>query len=120
MKVCLTTRENKTWESVQFSNVSNFNRSVDDGEVTELMCDYFLSSFGYEEIPKIMSLILRKVRVGGEVMFNDYDWKNLSNQIVRGVSLEDVNQVLMGHNFKCVLAMEEIEKLIFLPLTTEQ
>lgn len=112
MKVCLTSRENNTWAAMNFSDVLSFSRGVDDGEVTELMCDFFLSSHFYKDVPALVSLILQKVRIGGEVVFIDFDWRSLAKAINRGSALKDINGLLQGHSFKSVLAMEELESFL--------
>ena len=112
MKVCLTTRENETWPASTFMDVMSFSRGVDDSEATEPMCDYFLSSHYHMDLPKLISLILGKVRIGGEVIFIDYDWPTISRFIEKDIPLEEINASLQKHTFKSVLSMEEVLQYI--------
>ena len=45
----------------QFQTLSSFHRDVLDSGATSIVCDGFLRTFEYEEIPELLKLIIKKL-----------------------------------------------------------
>lgn len=94
-------------EGGAFPDVVSFSRAVDDGEVRQLKSNNFLSSFVYKDVEKVISLILAKIRVGGEATFVDFDWVSIGTLIHQGVDIDEINKEI-GSPFKCCLSIEKL------------
>lgn len=95
MLVHLTTLESSMTGYKKFSDVTSFSRGVDDSEVKTLICDFFLSCFERGDVEKVLSLVLKKVRIGGTVVINDFDFQELfskSQQLEK--PLDSLNNIL--------------------------
>lgn len=115
-----------------YKDIRSFSEGVDNAEATYIACEFFLSTFKFADLPKVLSLVLSKVRIGGRVLISDYDWNSIADQIYRGTSLEDINNTLFNSEpksmqketseqskvtkidpiLKSCLAIEEVEKYI--------
>jgi len=69
------------WE--HFSNLPTLAKKVLDAEATEVYCKYFLSKYSYQDLPKVIDLLVSKVRRGGKIRFFDLDFDMVARQIFR-------------------------------------
>ncbi len=105
----------------QFQTLSSFHRDVLDSEATSIVCDGFLRTFEYEEIPELIKLIIKKLRINGELVVKDLDIDLVSRHILdQGVDLATINEICRGSS-KSLLLCEAVEGLLAgLEITTKQ
>ena len=98
----------------QFSDIGSFSRSVEDSESTELVCDFFLSAFEYKDVEKVISLVLRKIRMGGKLVIEDFDFPMLFRVMKDLDELAVLNKVVSSKTkfVKSFLGLNEVQKHI--------
>lgn len=69
------------WE--HFSNLPSLAKKVLDSEATEIYCKFFLSKYSYEDLPKLVELLVSKIRKGGKIRFFDLDFDMVARQLFR-------------------------------------
>jgi hypothetical protein len=104
-----------------YGDIRSFSQGVEDAEATYIACEFFLSTFKFTELSKLLSLIFSKVRIGGQVLISDYDWYSIADQIYKGASIEDINTMIFNKQsetaktdpiFKSCLTIEEVVKCV--------
>ena len=99
------------------ANVASLNQQVLDAEATEIYCDKFLSRNEFDDVPKVLELICKKIRNNGLLIIHDNDFGLISRQIFR----EEVGlDIMNSHVFpsgskgvvKCMLDLEYVQKLL--------
>ena len=66
----------------QFQTLSSFHKGVLDSEATSIVCDNFLRTFEYIEIPELLKLIIKKLRIKGELVIKDLDIDLVSRHVL--------------------------------------
>tara|TARA_Y100000593_G_C4286012_1_gene325499 strand:+ start:1168 stop:1590 length:423 start_codon:yes stop_codon:yes gene_type:complete len=97
-----------------YRNIGNFANAVMDSEANEIVCRDFLSSFSYDEVPALMDLILKKMRINSELTIVEPDFYLASKHIYRGdIPVSEINSKLFDSNsLKSILTISDIESLI--------
>lgn len=96
----------------QFQALSSFHRGVLDSEATSIICDGFLRTFEYQEIPELLKLIIKKLRINGEIVIKDLDIDLVSRHVLdQAVDLATINEICRGSS-KSLLLCEAIEGLL--------
>lgn len=96
----------------QFQTLSSFHRGVLDSEATSIVCDGFLRTFEYQEIPELLKLIIKKLRINGEIVIKDLDIDLVSRHVLdQAVDLATINEICRGSS-KSLLLCEAIEGLL--------
>ena len=62
MLVHLTSNNKSLKGYKSFSDILSFSRSVGDNEATSIICENFLCNFNYSDLPKVIALIVKKMR----------------------------------------------------------
>ena len=98
---------------------------IEDNPVTEMNCDWFLSQFKEEEIPKVVEVLLSKIRIGGTVCFQEldvYEFSKRSNGLrINPAQVYITNDLLGGNKIASFLSLEYLRTLIpenFITLTS--
>ena len=114
MRVYLSHSNPEDQSFTHFTNVTTLSRGVMDSEATHIICDGFLSSFAYKDLPGLLKLIFQKMRIGCELTIIEPDFYLISKHIFREeADIEFINGVLFNSNsMKSILTMETIEKFI--------
>tara|TARA_R100001377_G_scaffold9933_1_gene5054 strand:- start:2626 stop:3048 length:423 start_codon:yes stop_codon:yes gene_type:complete len=96
------------------SNIVSFNDMVQDREATSIICDHFLSSFSYDEIPEVMKIIASKMRLKSELTIVQPDIIILSQKLSREeIDEKSLNSILFrGEGVKSLCSTETIQSLI--------
>ena len=96
----------------QFQNLPSFHRGVLDSEATSIVCDNFLRTFKYQEIPELIQLIIKKLRINGELVIRDIDVDLVSRHVLnQSTNLSMINEICKG-NSKSFLICEAVEELL--------
>ena len=96
-----------------FQNLPVFNREVMDSEANEIVCDGFLRTFAFEEIPQVLSVICKKLRLNGRLVIKDMDISLVSKHIFRyEADVASLNKVIMGAAMKSFMKLEDVESCI--------
>ncbi len=89
---------------------------VKDNPFTEINCDWFLSQFTYEDIPKVVEAIISKVRIGGTVNFQELDVFNFAKHVdsirINPAQVYIPNNDLCGNRITSFLSLEYLRTLI--------
>lgn len=114
MKVYLSTTNPEDNGFNHFANISAFSKQVMDSEATEIICDKFLSTFKYEEIARLMGIVLSKMRLGCELTIIEPDFCLISKHIFReNADLESINATIFESNtLRSILTIQDVEPLI--------
>lgn len=115
MLVYLTSTNKQLSNYDNYHNIPSFARAVLDNEAQEIVCENFLSSFHYNDIPKLLDLIFQKLRLRGTLVIHELDFHAISRQFFREeISSELVNNIVFADNraIKCFLTLEDLEKFI--------
>jgi len=114
MKVYLGADSKNGYEDIP--NFALLGQRVLDAEALEIYCDKFLSRFSFSEVPKVLELILKKLRIGGVLRVEENDFQSISRQIFREETPIDVinNHVFptSGVMTKCMLSFRSVKDLI--------
>jgi hypothetical protein len=112
MLVYLSQFDNPDENYTRFQNLSSFHRGVLDSEATSIVCDNFLRTFEYVEIPELLKLIIKKLRINGEIVIRDIDMDLVSRHILnQRLDLSAINEICKGSS-KSLLLCETIEELL--------
>lgn len=114
MKIYLST-ENPKNEFYKWANsLPMFDGIVLNSEATEIICDHFISSFRFEEIPELLSRIFTKMRLGCELTIIDVDVEMACRSIhVEEINQREVNKILFDNQKrKSIFSMDVIEKYL--------
>ena len=105
----------------QFQTLSSFHRGVLDSEATSIVCDNFLRTFEYAEIPELLKLIIKKLRIKGELVIKDLDIDLVSRHVLdQRIDLATINDICKGSS-KSLLLCEAVEGLLAgLEIVTKQ
>ena len=114
MKVYLSHSKPEDQSFKHFTNVAALSRSVLNSEATHIICDGFLSSFSYKDLPELLKLIFQKMRTGCELTIIEPDFYLISKHIFREeIEIELINKVVFNsNNLKSILTMKTIEQFI--------
>jgi hypothetical protein len=115
MLVNLTSTDNELTGYKNFNQITSFARSVADSEAQKIYCENFLSSFDYNDVPGVVNLILKKLRMGSTLTIIEPDFELISRQIFREeIPVSNVNQIIFKDKkvIKCFLTSEAVESLI--------
>jgi len=99
----------------KFSEITSFSRGVEDSEAKTLVCDFFLSGFEKRDVDKVLSLILKKIRIGGTLVINDFDFQELFSKAQELANpLQPLNNVLASKTkmLKSFLDLDEVKSYI--------
>jgi hypothetical protein len=92
-------------------DVSTLARNVLQNEATEIICQDFLSCFNWEDLPKVIELILTKMRKGCKLTILEKDLRLISRQIYKEISsVESLNKKIFesGQIMKSLFSLEDI------------
>ncbi len=105
----------------QFQTLSSFHKGVLDSEATSIVCDNFLRTFDYVEIPELLKLIIKKLRIKGELVIKDLDIDLVSRHVLdQRIDLAAINDICKGSS-KSLLLCEAVEELLAgLEIVTKQ
>ncbi|MAR66660.1 MAG: hypothetical protein CL833_05340 [Crocinitomicaceae bacterium] len=105
----------------QFQTLSSFHKGVLDSEATSIVCDNFLRTFEYVEIPELLKLIIKKLRIKGELVIKDLDIDLVSRHVLdQRIDLAAINDICKGSS-KSLLLCEAVEGLLAgLEIVTKQ
>lgn len=105
----------------QFQTLSSFHKGVLDSEATSIVCDNFLRTFEYVEIPELLKLIIKKLRIKGELVIKDLDIDLVSRHVLdQRIDLAAINDICKGSS-KSLLLCEAVEELLAgLEIVTKQ
>jgi len=98
-------------------NVASLSQNVLDTEANEIVCEDFLSQHNFADVPKVLDLVLSKLRLNGTIKISENDFGMISRQIFREeVSLEIINEKVFppktGAMVKCMLNLEFIKNML--------
>ena len=96
-------------------NSSEINKAILDAEAMEIYSDKFLSRFNFFEVPKVLELLIRKIRRGGTLTICDTDFDLIARTIFRQeASLEAINRHIFSDGIiaKSMLNFEFIKDLL--------
>ena len=96
------------------SNIVLFNDMVQASEATSIVCDHFLSSFSYGEIPEVLKIISSRMRLQSEITIIHPDITILSQKLSREeIDEQTLNNILFKHEgIRSVCSTETIQSLI--------
>jgi hypothetical protein len=115
MLIYLTATENKLDNYKTYHDIVSFSRDVLDAEATEIICENFLSAFDYNDIHKVLDLILKKMRVNSKLVIIDKDFNIIARQIFREeTDIEIVNKSVFSNKniLKSFLTLDIVEALL--------
>ena len=94
-----------------YKEASSLSRNVLQNEATEIICQDFLCCFNFKDLPKIIDLILSKMRKGCKLTIIEKDIKLIARQIYReSVSIDVLNNKIfeVGQIIKSIFSLEDI------------
>ena len=99
------------------ANVAALSQQILDAEATEIYCDKFLSRHELQDVPKVIELICKKIRMNGLLIIHDNDFGLISRQIFRDeVELNIMNSHIFPSGskelIKCMLDLQYVQKLL--------
>lgn len=95
MRVHLSQIESTDTSLKSIYDISCFNNSVLDGEAKLIVVNNFLCSFNISEIRQAIELIIKKIRIGGELVIIEQDIDLLAMKYFRDeISIEYFNTLL--------------------------
>lgn len=113
MKVYLSNKKCIDQSFKHCSNLASLDAIALDSEITKLVIDEFLSSFSFAELQEAMQIMLKKCRLGCEVVITELDSNILFRLYTRGeIQIDYFNQVFFQGVKKCILNTEVIESCI--------
>jgi hypothetical protein len=98
-------------------NVASLSQNVLDAEANEIVCEDFLSQHNFADVPRVLELVLSKLRLNGVVTISENDFGMISRQIFREeVPLETINEKVFppktGAMTKCMLNLDFIKNML--------
>jgi hypothetical protein len=93
-----------------------FASQILDSEATEIICENLFSNFYISELPDLISLVCKKVRLKGKLIIKDFDFYFTSKIIFRNeLPIEDLNVMIFENRnkIKSIFTLETLES--FLP-----
>ena len=115
MLIYLTASDKELSNYTNYHNVPALSREVMDNEAREIICENFLSSFDYNDVPKLLEFIFNKIRLEGTLTIREPDFNLISRQFFREeVDTKLVNDIVFSENqiLKCFLTLESVEQLV--------
>lgn len=111
MLVNLTSTDKKIDNYSNFTDVASFARSVSDAEATRIVCSNFLCSFSQTDLPKVIELILKKMRMGAKLTINEIDFESVD---IEATGCDQINSFLHQNSIslKSLLTLQYIESII--------
>lgn len=94
-----------------YKDAASLSRNVLQNEATEIVCQDFLCCFNWKDLPKIVDLILSKMRKGCKLTIIEKDIKLIARQIYReSVSVDALNNKIFefGQIVKSIFSLEDI------------
>lgn len=94
-----------------YKDAASLSRNVLQNEATEIICQDFLCCFNWKDLPKIIDLILSKMRKGCKLTIIEKDIKLIARQIYReSVSVDALNNKIFefGQIVKSIFSLEDI------------
>lgn len=98
-----------------FFDALTFSKSVKDNEAISIICENFLCSFSFEDLEKVIDLIVKKMRLNCKLTINEKDIQLISRQIYReSADLELLNKAIFNKKtiFKSLISESLIESLL--------
>lgn len=112
MKIRLT-RNIKEGDENSIDSLTQLTEKCLDAEATEITVDDFLSLFYFDEIEKVINIILSKLRLGGTITFSDYDFELLAHQLDTGaINIEVLNMMFQGKNIRSFVSLDLVESIL--------
>ncbi len=114
MRIYLSSSEPADKSYKWASNIVAFNDMVQTSEATSVVCDQFLSSFSYSEIPEVLKIIASKMRLQSQITIVHPDIVVLSQRMSREeVNEQNLNDILFRNEaIRSVCSTETIQSLI--------
>tara|TARA_A100001515_G_scaffold144134_4_gene147289 strand:+ start:2937 stop:3359 length:423 start_codon:yes stop_codon:yes gene_type:complete len=114
MRIYLSSSEPADKSYKWASNIVAFNDMVQTSEATSVVCDQFLSSFSYSEIPEVLKIIASKMRLQSQITIVHPDIVVLSQRMSREeVNEQNFNDILFRNEaIRSVCSTETIQSLI--------
>ena len=114
MRIYLSSSEPADKSYKWASNIVAFNDMVQTSEATSVVCDQFLSSFSYSEIPEGLKIIASKMRLQSQITIVHPDIVVLSQRMSREeVNEQNFNDILFRNEaIRSVCSTETIQSLI--------
>lgn len=112
MKIYLSTQDPKNEFYKWANSLPMLDGIVLDSEATAIVCDSFISSFDYHEAGALLLKIVKKMRIGCELVVMDVD----AEMLCRSFYVEEINQkqlneiVFMSQKRKSLFSMSHIEE----------
>tara|TARA_Y100000385_G_C13083804_1_gene635331 strand:+ start:1363 stop:1728 length:366 start_codon:yes stop_codon:yes gene_type:complete len=97
--------------------VASLSQNVLDTEANEIVCEDFLSQHNFADVPKVLDLILSKLRLNGTIKISENDFGMISRQIFREeVPLEIINEKVFppktGAMAKSMLNLDFVKNML--------
>ena len=113
MKVYLSNKKCIDQSFKHCSNLASLDSIALDSEITSLVIDEFLSSFSFSELKEATQIILKKCRLGCEVVITELDCNILFRLYSRDeIQIDYFNNLFFEGIKKCILNTETIESCI--------
>jgi hypothetical protein len=94
-----------------YRDAASLSRNVLQNEATEIICQDFLCCFNWKDLPKIIDLILSKMRKGCKLTIIEKDLRLISRQVYKDLyNTELLNKKVFefGQIVKSLFSLEDI------------
>lgn len=111
MKIYLATNKPNNLNCKWASNLPMLDGMLLDSEGTDIVCDDFISSFTYEEIPSLLNKLASKLRIKGKLTIADVDANILTVRTYnQEVAENELNSMLFtNQKRKSIVSLSNIE-----------
>lgn len=90
-----------------------FNETVLDSECTDLICENFLSTFHFNEVERVIQILVSKMRMNSLLTIQEVDNKILSRRsYIEDLQIDQVNELLFAAHRKNILTSDKIDSLM--------
>lgn len=97
MRLVLTREHLQEDNSIVVQDINLLGMLVEVSEANEILVDFFLGQFSYEEVGGALSTICSRLRKGGTITVREFDIELLSlKMLYGGVSVEDYNNLIFS------------------------
>tara|TARA_R110002167_G_scaffold70964_1_gene200400 strand:- start:949 stop:1356 length:408 start_codon:yes stop_codon:yes gene_type:complete len=101
-------------DQLGLKKMSVLNKAL-DAECTEIICINVLSSFSTLELPSIMKLLQSKIRIGGTLIVEEFDFRTISRRFYRDeITTEFANSAIFGNSatLKSIVDMDAVSSCL--------
>ena len=115
MKVVLSHSKPELQSHSWIQDINTLDTIVDNSEATEIIVDNFLSSFNFDVVGHVVSKIVSKLRISGEVIFYVKDISLICHNVdSMGLEISEINKLFFedSANMSSVLNIENVCDLL--------